>query len=170
MRRFALERTEALRLVARCRIIHPYGQVGDFFPDRAGHIPFGEVRDDQLINVAAGVRTFTEATEEGVADQVKDLVARADVLVFMGFGWLPQNIDLLEATNRPTNALQVFATIMDMAYGETLVVKEQMDKILRRGEHAPFHNERPADPATFITEAGDCKQLMKNCWLRLTND
>ena len=170
MRRFAIERSEAMALVARCRIIHPYGQVGSFLPNDAGHIAFGNFQDHQLAEVAASVRTFTEAMEESVGDKVKDMVARADVLVFMGFGWLPQNMQLLQVGDRVTNAHQVFATTMDMAFGEVRIVEQQVDKILRRKDYSPEYDERPADPAEFIVEQGDCKALMKNCWLRLTSD
>lgn len=168
MRRFAIERNKAMALVARCQIIHPYGRVGAFQHGEA-HIPFGRFDDDQLVEVADGIRTFTEAMEDAVGDTVKDMVARAEVLVFMGFGWLPQNMRLLQVGERVTNAHDVFATTMGLAKGETDVVADQLDEILRRSDYTADYENDKLPSATFTTEHGDCKALMRNCWLRLTS-
>lgn len=168
MRRFAIERSRAVALVGKCPIVHPYGQVGAFAPHEDGFIAFGGHENHQLVDVAARIRTFTEAMESGVSDRIKDVVAQADTLVFMGFGWLSQNMELLQVGQRLTNARQVFATTMKMEAGEVAVVRDQIHEILRREEYTPHYvDPRPPAPA-FITERGDCKALMQNCWLRLT--
>lgn len=115
---------------------------------------------------AGKIRTFTEAMEEDVSDQVKDGIAGADTIVFMGFGWLPQNMALLRTDNRVTNATKVFATTMGMRNGEVDGVSYQLDEMRRRGRHVG----QPLPGATFTSENGDCKALMVNCWLRLTSD
>lgn len=168
MRRFSIDRNHALALVGRCRIVHPYGQVGGSLPDEEGYLRFGRFEDHQLILAASRIRTFTEATEDSISEAIKDLVAQADVLVFMGFGWLPQNMELLEAEGRATNAQQVFATAMNMDPGEIDVVADQINAILRRGIYSPDASDEYLHPAGLIAERGDCKALMNNCWLRLT--
>lgn len=168
MRRFGIDRRQALALVCKCRIVHPYGQVGAFDPEGNGFIPFGGHEDHQLVDVAARIRTFTETMESEIGDRIKDMVAQADMLVFLGFGWLAQNMALLQVGQRLTNARQVFATTMNMEPGEIMVVKDQIDEILRREDYTPHHVD-PRPPALdFITERDDCKALMRNCWLRLT--
>ncbi|THD35063.1 MAG: hypothetical protein E7773_11400 [Sphingomonas sp.] len=170
-RRFAIDRGRAVKALARCNIIHPYGQVGAFFPDQPGYVPFGKLDDQQVLpEVAAGIRTFTEAMEESIADAVKDCIAAAETIVFMGFGWLAQNMELLGVGNRVTNATKVFATTMGMPKGEVDVVSGQMDEILRRRSHSPPYESTPLPSADFTSENGDCKALMTNCWLRLTSD
>jgi hypothetical protein len=170
MRRFAIDRRQALAVVSKCRIVHPYGQVGAYFPDDEDHIPFGACDDANLLTVAAGIKTFTESMEEQIGDNVKNSIARAETLVFMGFGWLPQNMELLHATNRVTQAKKVFATAKDMAPGEINVVADQLDRMLRRGRHSAEYEDKPVEKADFIYDRGDCKALMSNCWLRLTSD
>ena len=167
-RRFGIARKDALALVATCPIIHPYGQTGSFLPEEDGFVPFGEFQDRQLIPVASRIRTFTETMESEVGDRIKELVTEAEVLVFMGFGWLPQNMELLRARIGTTNAQQVFATAMNMDPGEITVVCAQINEILKRGEHAPHYVDTPPPAPEFVVERGDCKALMNNCWLRLT--
>ena len=170
MRRFNITRDRALGLVSRCRIVHPYGQVGSFFPhDQQQHIAFGQVDYYQLAPISSRIRTFTEAMEDVTSELIKDLVAQADVIVFMGFGWLPQNMELLQAVGRVTNAQRVFATTMNMAAGEVAIVADQIDAILRRAGYAPDYAAEKWPRAEFINEHGDCKALMTNCWLRLTS-
>jgi hypothetical protein len=168
-RRFAIDRGRALKALSRCKIVHPYGQVGAIEPNKSGHIPFGGLEDwRRLPEVAEGIRTFTEAMEESVGDRVKDCVAGAETIVFMGFGWLPQNMALLRADNRVTGATKVFATTMGMPKGEVDVVADQLDEMLRRGRHSPEYAGTSLPAATFTSENGDCKALIANCWLRLT--
>ena len=168
MRRFAINRPRALGVLAKCRIIHPYGQVGGFSPDAAGHVPFGEVDPRHLVEVASRIRTFTEAMEQRVADDVKDSIAGAEIIVFMGFGWLPQNMELLHASDRVTEATKVFATTKAMDPREIMVVEQQIDRMLRRKDYTPEYAGQPAASPEFISDRGDCKALMNNCWLRLT--
>jgi hypothetical protein len=169
MRRFAVDRARALAAVAKCRIVHPYGQVGGYFPDEPGHVPFGACEIENLLPVASGIKTFTESMEEATGDEVKDAIARAETLVFMGFGWLPQNMELLTANGRVTHAAKVFATALGMEVGEIMVVADQIDQILRRAGHSSEYERTPLPSAEFIYDRGDCKALMQNCWLRLTS-
>lgn len=169
MRRFAIGRTKAIAAVARCRIVHPYGQVGPYFPEQAGHVAFGNCDEQKLESVADGIRTLTESMEDRIGDQVKDCVAAAETIVFLGFGWLPQNMVLLHATKRVTDASKVFATVFEMPQGEIAVVADQLDRMLRRQGHSADYAEQPTPSAEFIYDRGDCKALMTNCWLRLTS-
>jgi hypothetical protein len=166
MRRFNINREQSASLVATCAIIHPYGSVGGHRPHEQGYLSYGQLETDKVISVAAGIRTFTEATADTTSEQIKDAVAHAEVLVFMGFGWLPQNMELLRADNRVTNAEQVFATTMKMDPGEITVVADQINEMLRRGPYIPVYQDQR--DYEFVTVLGDCKSLMANCWLRLT--
>lgn len=169
MRRFNLERRHAEKLVEKCAIVHPYGLVGASNPDADGYIPFGQVDDRQLVAATLRIRTFTETMESEVSERIKDLVAQADVLVFMGFGWLPQNMELLHVGQRFTTTRQVFATTMKMEAGEVAVVRDQINQMLRRGEYTPDYHDPAPPPPIFVNERGDCKALMNNSWLRLTH-
>jgi hypothetical protein len=168
MRRFAIGRARALGAVARCTIVHPYGQVGAYFPEKEDYVAFGVCEKEALEVVANGIKTFTESMEDRIGDKVKDCVAEAETIVFLGFGWLPQNLELLHATNRVTNASKVFATVLGMPPGEIAVVADQLDRMLRRLGHSADYAEEPTPSADFIYDRGDCKALMSNCWLRLT--
>ncbi len=166
--RFDIERSRAEAAVARCRIVHPYGQVGEFQPGQEGHVAFGDADQRHLVATAASIRTFTEAMADDVAATVKEYVSRAETLVFMGFGWLPQNIQLLQAGGI-TKASKVFATTMKMDIGELSVVASKINAILNRSATARTSFGNLSPNPEFINHSGDCSSLMRNCWLRLTN-
>ena len=93
-RRFGLAAGSAYDILSQAKIIHPYGQTGTYFPSQDGYVSFGEVEEHQLIGISEKLRTFTETIESGVASNIRDKVAEASTIVFMGFGWLPQNMRL----------------------------------------------------------------------------
>ena len=170
MRRFSIERARALALVGKCSIIHPYGQVGAFQSDEGGYLAFGQFQDHQVAAAASRIRTFTESMESEVAAGIKSLVAQAEVIAFMGFGWLPQNMELLQVEEGNTNARWVYATMMNMEQGEIDVVIRQINQILKRDEdYYQTYDDSPVEELEFIIDRGDCKALMQNCWLRLTS-
>ena len=88
----------------------------------------------------------------------------------MGFGWLPQNMELLQVEEGNTNARWVYATMMNMEQGEIDVVIRQINQILKRDEdYYQTYDDSPVEELEFIIDRGDCKALMQNCWLRLTS-
>lgn len=167
--RFDIPFADALEIVGSCNIIHPYGTVGSIQTEASDFIDFGDAAQGSVLSGAAKIRTFTEAVESETAAKIKDMVARSEILAFMGFGWLPQNVDLLSVEERDARTERVFATALAMADGEVFEVEQLIDRILSRGKYTvnPTPGATRKSPV-FIDDRGDCNSLMKNCWLRLT--
>jgi hypothetical protein len=87
----------AKEIVLGLHINHPYGAVGNLWDSR-GNLTFGEIpNSDQLIVLAQNIKTFTESREreKDMKSTVQYYVERADRIVFLGFAYYEQNIDLL---------------------------------------------------------------------------
>jgi len=94
---YDIDHDRAKGIVQSLHINHPYGTVGDLW-DIKGRITFGKLPDsEQLIALAKNIKTFTESREreEDMKSTVKYCIERADRIIFLGFAYHEQNIDLL---------------------------------------------------------------------------
>ncbi|MBD8546074.1 hypothetical protein [Sphingomonas sp. CFBP 8760] len=149
------------------RIVHPYGQVGAMPWQDGVSIPFGGKAEGQLRNVADEVLTFTESARSGVVDEVKLMIEEANSLVLMGFGYLPQNIDLL-TVNRPSNVDRVFNTSCGISDSDKEYIDDDIERMLKR-ERKPLVDIGVEIPGfSQYDERGTCSDLMRNHWMRLT--
>lgn len=109
--RFAVQRyyhvsiDEAESILSGMEIVHPYGGLGELASMRgreSNKIAFGNnVPSEHLFEFSENIRTFHEQDRD--ADdfkKIKRIVNQADHFIFLGFGFLPQNIDLLRPSRR----------------------------------------------------------------------
>ena len=97
---YELHADDAASLVNSTEIFHPYGTVGSL-PWAAGSakMEFGaEPNAQDLVRLAEQIKTFTEGTNPEASDivEIRDQVAEADTLVFLGFAYHRQNLELLQ--------------------------------------------------------------------------
>jgi len=80
-------------------IYHPYGQVG-FMPWDDGNpkVNFGGTDYGDIVGLSGQIRTFNEQMEDKVQlDEIRQRVADAKRIVFLGFHFHNQNMELLKA-------------------------------------------------------------------------
>jgi hypothetical protein len=86
--------------VQNLHIIHPYGTVGDLWSAN-GSITFGvdPSSTQHLLELSRKIKTFTESNgdeeEKGRDRNIKYVVERADRIIFLGFAYHAQNLDIL---------------------------------------------------------------------------
>ena len=93
---YNLSEDESISVVKRLRIYHPYGQVGPL-PWQGGEtVTFGSSDQANLLAIAAGIKTFTEGQDdEDVMKPILEIMSEAETLVFLGFAYHQQNLDLI---------------------------------------------------------------------------
>lgn len=155
------------RALESLTILHPYGQVGQMQWQEGVAVPFGGQAEGMLRQVADGILTFTESAQEGVTADVKALVQSAETMVFMGFGFLPQNVQLLTANQRST-ASRVFYTTMGISKSDTDFVESDLEVILQKEASSPVFAINPHERFDKFQEPETCWDLMNNNWMRLT--
>ncbi|MBN8844558.1 MAG: hypothetical protein J0H88_15065, partial [Sphingomonadales bacterium] len=161
---FRIRAQEAEKLIANVRFIHPYGSLGSIFPGAAEYVPFGSGEFD-LITVASRIKTFSESCD--LQAQIRRAVAQADTLIFLGFGFHAQNIELLSVasdfgTNDPPTHQRVFATTKGMSKSDAAVVAEQVGQALRG------RSTMASEPQWMWTNDGSCADLFATYWRSLT--
>ena len=166
---------EDARLIVneRLTIHHPYGTVGRLAKTEP-HIgrDFGRVTDGEgLIEASKGIVTFTEQRDTDNYVEIKDVVKQAETLVFLGFGYLEDNLKLL-GTEQPhqTNVSRIFATAKGISESDIDDVVERVWPLVSQRQFIPHYS---IDRTRFVKFASDggggCKELFGEYWMNLTS-
>ena len=94
---YNISHDRAKEIVLGLHINHPYGTIDKLWDDR-GYLTFGETpNSEQLIFFAQNIKTFTESVdqEKDSNNRIQYLVERADRIIFLGFAYYEQNLDVL---------------------------------------------------------------------------
>lgn len=114
---YGVSAEEASEIVARADILHPCGTIGDLpWMSRHGDslVAFG-AESLPLINMHQRIRTYTDQIQDSILiDTVKQKIQTSEQIVFLGFSYLPQNMDLLTPSNGFT-AHQVLGTAFNLS-------------------------------------------------------
>lgn len=129
---YGLQLTDAQRIVAaRLRIIHPYGTVGRL-PWQNGEAAQAEWGADTPWNIhaiAQGIRTASECMrDQPMLRTIRGALAGGKRLVFMGFGFAAQNMDILFDYSLSHNP-EVLVTSHGMAQGNRHTVAAMIKRM-----------------------------------------
>lgn len=164
---FNVSPQQAIDAFSQLTIIHPYGRVGYLgWQGQPLVAEFGDPSSD-LMRIAAGIQTFTESADSGVVQSVKELVEQAETLIFLGFGFLDQNMQLLSVES--SRVRRVFATIHGISDSDVPIVREAICSITRKWDckHDAI-DEKDARYVRIFTERKFCRDLMENHRFRLS--
>ena len=98
-------------------------------------ISFGQKHDESdfdLNEVSAGIRTFTEEQSSESAAEIRAAVAKAELIVFLGFGYIEQNMEMLKPT---------VGNNLRECLGSAYCVSEDNRGEIERALHSMFHWE-----------------------------
>jgi hypothetical protein len=117
---YGLNAESAKEVISGLKMFRPYGTVGNLeWQQQDGpsipHVPFGaEIGGDhnRLFSISTGIRTFTEQHTLNITE-IQQVMDRARMVVFLGFGFHEQNLKLLQVT-RAEPWRRAFGTTMHM--------------------------------------------------------
>jgi hypothetical protein len=128
---YGMELGEAQKLVgSKLRVIHPYGSIGRL-PWQAGDTPdleWGTEQPWNIHNLAVGIRTASEVQrDQNTLRTIRAAVSGAKRIVFLGFGFQPQNVDLLM-----DYGLSHDPDVMASVWDQTPLMRDMILRMLRR--------------------------------------
>lgn len=95
---------QAREIVGNINIIHPYGWLGSLEA-----FPFGRVQN--FAEMSDNLITWSESIRDPqVKERMGHAMSEAETIVFLGFAFARQNMDLLHATNKTWSNKAAFAT------------------------------------------------------------
>jgi len=99
---YGMNSARAAALVDGIKIYHPYGTVGGLsWSKNKPTIDFGATPNvDQLIDLAAQIKTFTEGTEPHSSHlkEIRTGMTEARIVLFLGFAFHRLNLDLIQSS------------------------------------------------------------------------
>ena len=132
---YGLEDGQAAQVCAQISIYHPYGKIGNLpHENPPNHIPFGEkVSGERLVSIASNIRTFSEsAQDEDNLSAARTALSEAKKVVFMGFAFHQQNMDVLTIPGSfERQTLRCYATTKDISDPRIELDKESISTAFR---------------------------------------
>lgn len=114
---------EVTQLIDKLIIFRPYGSVGKYIEFGSNNFP----RHDELIS---SLKTYTEQVEdrEGL-NQVKQAIQDAEVLVFLGMAYHPNNMNLLQTSCEKINK-KIYATRVGISDEDLPVIRRRIMNLM----------------------------------------
>lgn len=156
---YRLEDQAAAQLVKKLRIFHPYGSTGELPWEDQNGVSFGSDNlHGRLLPIAYKIKTFTEQIEdEKLVEQMRIATQRAKQIIFLGFGFHRQNIELISG-EMPRSCERIFATTMNISTSDKAVVANLLQSAFR-----PEYGK-----IDIATHDGNCASLFDNYWRSIT--
>lgn len=158
---FGLPENRAVEIASKLEVLHVYGSVGSP-PWKGGDVPFGLDYGADFPALAEGIKTFTESADSATVETIRNRIVAAETLVFLGFGWLPQNLDILD-TGQVSNAKRVFFTSCGVSQTDRETVRADLAHLLQK---RVLHEQ--GAPCRAFEERDTCADLFQNNWRQLT--
>ncbi|SMC47847.1 hypothetical protein [Novosphingobium sp. B1] len=129
---YGIDLKEAQRVIAeKLDVIHPHGTI-DRLPWQRGDAPQADWGVEQPWNIhaiATNLKSLAERrTDRNALRDVRVAVANAKRLVFLGFGFQPQNVDLLFENTLSHNP-EVLISTYGMSQGNAATVAHMMKRL-----------------------------------------
>lgn len=105
---YSLSEDEIFKIMSNLDLEHPYGRLGTLGWQVRGKggpdVEFGgePSSEDKYIELSENIQTFTEAEDvaEGTVNSIRSQIEECERLVFLGFGFIPLNLDLIAPFNQ----------------------------------------------------------------------
>jgi hypothetical protein len=142
------------------KILHPYGAVG-YLPWQSPvkAVRFGgEPIEDDIAEISSGIRTYNEEIEDkNKIEEVRMAMASAKRIVFLGFHFHKQNVELLsQEADLPAlrGTVSLYGTRINRSGADMEIIQNRrMPRIL--------HGRTELPSSSYLTEC-DCKKFFKD--------
>lgn len=134
---------EAWVVMRSLKIYYPYGYLGDIYNEfGGGQIEFGQIHwNGDFSKVAKNIVTFSESLDDldGSVDGIRESILVAKNLVFLGFAFHPQNLDILfddkvymhnKGLGRIGNDNTLYATVYEMSGSNVESIRQRLSSSL----------------------------------------
>lgn len=122
---FRLDFVTTMQLMKRLVILHPYGQVGPLDYANNSSVPFGS-SNYNLLNLVPQIKTFSERLKDSDGlTKIREEIESAEILVFLGFAYHEQNLNLLAPLNRALKR-RIYGTACGVSQTDTDFVHSRL--------------------------------------------
>lgn len=133
---YGIDSKESGELMKHLEVHHPYGSVGSFdWQDNELKACFGEeATAEKLLDLASRIRTFTEGIDPKQSNivQIREIIQNSERILFLGFSYLNQNMDLLGFSERykGIKSPHYYGTAKGLSTSDSLQIENNIKKFL----------------------------------------
>jgi len=131
---YSIQAEEAARLVKLLEIYHPYGTVGELKTSlNPSGVAFGAtLNTNGYIQAVQNIRTFTEQVEdEDSLTRIKHAITNAETIIFLGFAYHKQNMEILKPISKERAVNAIFGTAYGISVHEAFELKPLVRKMFQ---------------------------------------
>lgn len=124
---YGIPLSDARNTVDNLEILRPYGSVGALPWQNSDikKIDFGKCNTEHLLESSKIIKTFTETTENNTSiNLITNLLQGAEKIVFLGFAFHPQNLELLKS--KVSESSQIFGTSLGLSEMDKSSIKNDL--------------------------------------------
>lgn len=142
--------------IEKLRVLHVYGQVaplpwqvdGDEISLKFGDNQCAHLLPELMKNIATYTEQMESTTIEG---EISDMISKSQTIVFLGFSYLPQNLQLLLRSAPKDVSRRVLGTALGLSPADRGIVERSLIQLADRSRH---------NDATVIVEPLTCADLI----------
>jgi len=153
------EESQIIHHLKSLRILHVYGQIAPLkWQDPKEGVDYKPSISAPLLRSASlNIRTIYEEQKNPELKEAKELISRADQIFFLGFGYAPENMAVLDLPGViPPGNCRVYGTAFGSNERELERVRSSIKDGLKADELG-FRNEK-----RVVIESKDCLELLRN--------
>ena len=143
----------------KLKILHPYGLVGNLpWQSRTNFVQFGGGAGNNLAALSNQIRTYNEEVDDKqkIAD-IRGALAEAQRIMFLGFHFHKQNVELLSPAARDprlSGKVAVYATQGNRSYADLEIIQDRRLPLILHG--------RTTLTGSSVTDLQGCKELFRD--------
>jgi hypothetical protein len=131
---------EAIKVLDVLRIHYPYGNLGPLTNQPSRRSGLGnETYGQDLIASSGRLRTFTEQVKSSLIQAMHDDTADAEIVVFLGFAFHPQNLRLL-FDGAPWQVRRILGTGKGLSDTDISIICDELNQYCRQVEKIEIVN------------------------------
>ena len=154
-----IQETQIIQCLKSLRILHVYGQIAPLkWQDSTQGVDYRPPINASLLHSASlNIRTIYEEQQNPELMAARDLISQADQIFFLGFGYAPENMEVLGLSGLiPAGNCCVYGTAFGWREKELIRVRNKIKDVLKANEIVFKHKER------VVIESMDCLELLRN--------
>jgi len=157
-------KNEILNVLRQLKIIHVYGSIAPLdWQDNENGVEYRtQITESILQKTSKNLRTIYEEKQNPELDEAKKLIANADEVFFLGFGYASENMGILKLPELIPYCCKVYGTAFGLEAKEISDIKNNIIQSLKpKAEKERRHLDYNYDRRIRI-ENMDCLKLLRN--------
>lgn len=145
---YGISEVDAIEMMREIQIVHVYGQMGSFPDER----PYRNVVNPNTVNLSAdSIQILHESNEDSEnLRKAREILYEAEKIAFMGFGYLPVNVNRLRVGERLKHERKIYGTCFNLGEAE---INRAKSSIISMGR------------VEMASQEHDCLSFLRNNWI-----